>query len=539
MGSIFAFQRVEHVASSPLGRKVELSSRWSPVAIAGLTAVAYYVGSRIGFALTPGDTPIATFWPPNAILLAVFVLTPIRLWWINLLAVLPAHLLVQSHAGIPLTASLGWYVSNTGEALIGAGAIRYLGGIRKTSFGLNDIRELRAFLLGAVLVAPFLTSFVDAATAVETRYAPGYWVLWGTRLVSNMLANLIIVPAVVTLWRDGASWFRNATLSRCLELACLALGITLVSFFAFAGPAGAPGYFSAVMFAPLPFLLWAALRFGAGGLTVSLFIVALISLGNAVHGATASEAPLVARNVLTMQVLFAAFGVTLLWLSVLIRERHKIERGLGDRRNLLLQADHSLREVGRRLHRDLIQQLTLLTLDVESLSGRREPWTSVQGHLLQLNERIARLSTATRDWSHLLDPVSIEYLGLSAALAALCRRASQSSKVTFTFSGEGKSERLDATISLSLYRIVQEIVENILKLESVRTVNIKLAVCEECARLVVGHDGTATDGANWQDSELSAVGMRQRVALLDGTFLMQSSSPGVRIDVVVPLRAPN
>lgn len=540
MGSICAFHRVEPGTRSALGRKAaELVSRWTPVATAGLTAIAYYVGSRVGFALTPRDTPIALFWPPNAILLSVFLLSPIRSWWICWLAVLPAHLLVQAQTGIPVIVSLGWYISNTGEALIGAAAICYLSRIRKTRFGFNDTRELKIFLLGVILVAPFLTSFLDAGTVVWGGYAPGYWTLWGRRLVSNILANLIIVPVVVTLCRAKFSWLRKATLFRLLELSCLGLGVTMVSIFAFGGPARTLIDFSPVMFAPLLFLLWAAVRFGAGGLSLSLLVVALISLGNAVHGLATPEADLVARNVLTMQILLAAFGVPLLWLSVLIKERRSIELSLGDRRGFLIQADHSLREVGRKLHRDLTQQLTLLTLDVERLSSKIEPWTSVQERLHKLNGQIARLSTATRDWSHVLDPINIEYLGLAGALAALCRHASEGSRITFTFTTAGKSEHLDATTSLSLYRVAQEAVENVLKLESIHTTKVRLEVSAECARLVVEHDGAETAAADWQESEFSVVGMRQRVSLLDGTFSIHSSNPGATIDVAVPLRMPN
>ena len=88
-------------------------------AIALLVAVSYYAGSQIGFLFTPAQSAISTFWPPNAILLAAFLLTPPRIWWVLLLAVMPAHLSIQLRTGIPLLSSLGWFVGNTGEALLG------------------------------------------------------------------------------------------------------------------------------------------------------------------------------------------------------------------------------------------------------------------------------------------------------------------------------------------------------------------------------------------------------------------------------------
>src|SRR5438309_10595397 len=79
--------------------------------IALFVAAGYYLGTRVGLSLTPHEIPIATFWPPNAVLLAAFLLAPYRMWWVFLLAVFPAHLLIQLSAGIPLATACGWFIS--------------------------------------------------------------------------------------------------------------------------------------------------------------------------------------------------------------------------------------------------------------------------------------------------------------------------------------------------------------------------------------------------------------------------------------------
>src|SRR5512133_1183134 len=63
------------------------------ISAALLVAAGYYLGTLVGFLLTPKGQRISTFWPPNAILLASLLLTHRRRWWMMLLAVLPAHLL--------------------------------------------------------------------------------------------------------------------------------------------------------------------------------------------------------------------------------------------------------------------------------------------------------------------------------------------------------------------------------------------------------------------------------------------------------------
>ena len=95
-----------------------------------LVALSYFVGTRIGFALTTGDMPIATFWPPNAILLASFLLAPTGLWWVFVLALLPAHFVEQLRQGVPFATALGWFAGNSGEALLGAILIGRFGGRR-------------------------------------------------------------------------------------------------------------------------------------------------------------------------------------------------------------------------------------------------------------------------------------------------------------------------------------------------------------------------------------------------------------------------
>src|SRR5262245_28924930 len=96
------------------------SSKFRPILYAILTGAAYYFGGKLGVAFKPGAFPISTLWPPNPILFSALLLAPIEIWWLILLAVLPAHLLVQLPSNVPLLRSLGWFISNTTEALLGA-----------------------------------------------------------------------------------------------------------------------------------------------------------------------------------------------------------------------------------------------------------------------------------------------------------------------------------------------------------------------------------------------------------------------------------
>src|SRR3979411_2750186 len=77
-----------------------------------LACVGYYVGSQIGFALTFRPHPVSVLWPPNSILLAVLLLTPVRTWWLMLLAAFPAPLLAPVQSPIPPTRVFFFFCSH-------------------------------------------------------------------------------------------------------------------------------------------------------------------------------------------------------------------------------------------------------------------------------------------------------------------------------------------------------------------------------------------------------------------------------------------
>src|SRR5262249_31000968 len=146
----------------------------SPVqsaAAAIVVAVVYLAGMKIGSAVTAAGSPISTLWPPHALLMAAFLVSPRRLWPLFLAVLLPAHLLFQRQLGIPWGASLGWFVGNTGEALLGAALLRP-SDKRAPLFGTS--RSVIRFVLFGALLAPIVTSFWDAAVVLWAGLGSNY-----------------------------------------------------------------------------------------------------------------------------------------------------------------------------------------------------------------------------------------------------------------------------------------------------------------------------------------------------------------------------
>src|SRR5256885_8392296 len=65
---------------------------WRPAATLLAVGVAYYVGAQLGFILRFPPTTPSVLWPPNSILTATLLLTPVRRWGLYPLAAPPPHL---------------------------------------------------------------------------------------------------------------------------------------------------------------------------------------------------------------------------------------------------------------------------------------------------------------------------------------------------------------------------------------------------------------------------------------------------------------
>ena len=295
---------------------------------AALVCLGYFVGTRIGFALTFQPNPISILWPPNSILLAALVLTKPRSWWLLLLAAFPAHLAGQAESGVPAIQIIAWFISNCSEALIGAGCIYWLvrGLLRFDSF-----RHVCIFVLFGALFAPFVSSFIDVAFVKAIGWGQGsYATLWRTRFFSNVLTSLVLVPVIVTWATLSSATLRAARVQRYAEAGALLFGLLLVSFTVFVADTFDSSATPVLLYAPVPFLLWAALRLGPRGTSTSLLTVAIFVIWGAIHGHGPFVAVLPEQSVLSIQLFLSVLSIMLLLLSAVIEQNEQTARALRD-----------------------------------------------------------------------------------------------------------------------------------------------------------------------------------------------------------------
>src|SRR5262245_11008957 len=295
-----------------------------PILLAPLiVCAAYFLGAKLGFALKLHPYPISTMWPPNSILLAALLLAPTRLWWILLLAALPAHVAIQLANDVPIPMLLGWFVSNCSEALIGAALVR-----RLTSGPLrfDDSRHVGVFVLASILGVT-LSSFLDAGFVTLLGWRAGtYWGLWTSRFFSNLLAELTLVPMIIAWVRIDREALRRLSPRRLAELGALMIALLAVSIPVFNWQKTGPESIAALLYAPLPFLVWAAVRFGARGTSTATLTVALLAIWGAMHQLGPFVGSVPRDNAMSIQLFLIFISVPLMLLSAFVQERRQAER---------------------------------------------------------------------------------------------------------------------------------------------------------------------------------------------------------------------
>jgi PAS domain S-box-containing protein len=293
--------------------------------IALLVCAGYFVGAELAFMLRIPSTHSAIIWAPNAVLLAVLLLTRPRTWAIWLLAALPAHLVAQSRDGGFVLVLLVPFFANVVQVIVAAMGLRCFAAAPPR---FNTLRDMTLFVLIAAITAPALVSFLAAWLFVSVGWETDVWLVSRGRFLNNVTTGLTVAPLILMAAESGLAGLRRHRVQRYGELALLAGGLvgTLYAIHIWTTP-GAKSI-PVQLYAPLPFLLWAAVRFGPGGLCLLLLVVAAHSISETISGRGPYVAQTPAENVLALQISLAVLAAPLMFVAALIGERRKKAQAL-------------------------------------------------------------------------------------------------------------------------------------------------------------------------------------------------------------------
>ena len=524
--------------------------RVSPVSMVWrvvFVAFAYYAGGRIGFLFQSPSVPQSVFWLPNAILLVALLVTPPRRWLLILAGAFPAQMLVAWQQHAPLKTLSMLFVTNCADAALAALVWRVAS---PNDWRIEGLRSMLVLLLVAA-VPTLLLSFADAGITVATHWSQNFWLVYETRARANVLTNVIFVPTALALIGAKREALTPYLRSRWVEGALLFAGLLATSAFALSRPTESISS-AAVVYLPLVFLLWSAVRFGIGTTAGALLALGYLSTWLAMRGiGNVATAHVPAAIVPALQFQLLAIAVPMLCLSAVVRDRERasialtasqraLHQSLGQIRNLagrLLTATEVERaRIARDLHDDVSQQLAALGISLSALKRHLPNDPAMREEVAALQSQAMRAADDLRALSHELHPAALRHAGLVPAMAELCSQYGRGDSMHAVLSAKPRDISVSDDVALCVYRVTQEALRNAARHSGAHGALVTLHTSENALDLQIADDGMGFDeNAARRRGGLGLTSIDERVRLVGGTVRVDSSpGHGTRISIRVP-----
>jgi PAS domain S-box-containing protein len=622
-------------------------------------ALLYYLLVVISMKLHFSTSGLSLIWPSNALLAATLVLSPKGRWWVYLLAIIPAHIAAMS----PYNLGLWWLVYQI--AFNSALTATYAAILQRFKPEILYFETLRGVLifLGVSVAVPVFMNWVaiypifkfspSSSALLAHNSSAGFFAVWTSCWINNSASFIAFVPAILVCATRGSSWFRGFSSRLVAEGAFLTVLFIMATFLAYGRIVPTGQMLEAPYLVPISFLLWAAVRFGPAGASLSVTALVCISSWLAYTGAGPFLRSSSIDRVTSMQISWIMIGAPILALAAVVRERkmatlaflksedrfrqffetqpeccymispggiildvnpaacealgYSKEKLIGkpvsmiyapeshskmrdllekwkttgrlegeeivvltrdeERRVVLVSAgsvvdaegnllhstsvhvditerkraeealstvsqrlieaqEEERTRIARELHDDICQRIALEALNLENLKeALPASATELERGIDEVLDRISDLATDIQGLSHRLHSSRLDDLGLEVAAAGFCKEVSGRQGVEIDFDCESVPKRLSQEISLCLFRVMQEAIQNAIKHSGSRHIDVSLRGGLNEIQLTVLDSGIGFDPEDaTRGSGLGLTSIRERLKLVDGKLFIDSQS---------------
>ena len=209
-----------------------------------------------------------------------------------------------------------------------------------------------------------------------------------------------------------------------------------------------------------------------------------------------------------------------------VTERKLAEEALSTVSQKLIQAHEDERTwLARELHDDINQRLALLAVNLDLLEQGLPVADHSRLHAADIKQQIKDLGMDVQVLSHRLHSSKLEYIGLSAAAAAFCRDFSDRTGVHIDFSSENVPRSLPEEISLCLFRVLQEALQNASKHSGSKKYRISITSPGDAVELTVSDSGRGFNPEEALKSPgIGLTSMKERLKIVHGELHIESQN---------------
>ena len=221
-----------------------------------------------------------------------------------------------------------------------------------------------------------------------------------------------------------------------------------------------------------------------------------------------------------------------------ITQRKQAESALASVSGRLIEAQElERRRIARELHDDIGQRLALLAIHLTQLEENPPDSPELPGRIAELKNETTGIATDIQSMSHELHSSRLQYLDIVAAMRGLCEEFSDQKQAEIDFNAHQVPLPLPADISLCLFRVLQEALQNAAKHSGARRFKVRLWGAADEIHLTASDAGSGFDiEAAKRSRGLGLISMEERLKLVNGSLFIQSElERGTTIHARVPL----
>lgn len=197
---------------------------------------------------------------------------------------------------------------------------------------------------------------------------------------------------------------------------------------------------------------------------------------------------------------------------------------------LLENQENERQRIAKELHDSIGQYLLFIKNKIQKL-GTESEISSLKSYV---DEAIHEVRAISKD----LYPNQLEKYGLEAAIESLCTKISDSSAIFISADLEGIDRKIEKSQSISIYRIIQECINNAMKHSKAESMRIVSKFEKGYLSLSIMDNGVGFDRVAADDKKLFSFGLiniEERVKLLGGYFLIDTApGKGTKINIKIP-----
>jgi len=216
-------------------------------------------------------------------------------------------------------------------------------------------------------------------------------------------------------------------------------------------------------------------------------------------------------------------------------------------RQLITARESTLREISRELHDEFGQLLTAMGSMLTRAGRHIADGSALKSELREINEIAQTALDHVRALSQTLHPSILEELGLESAIESYLAGVERQIGVRVTYTRTGDLPPLDPSVSIQVYRVLQEALTNVARHSGTDAATVRLHSSGDWLELIVDDAGRGiqapvadapTEPRRGLRPTTGITGMRERAALVDGTLDVEAPSTGgtrIRLRVPIPI----